>query len=113
MLQQFRNENSALWMGYRTFVFLFVVMTAAATIGAVVSLLQTNNAAAAAWASCAAIGSCAVIGRRSFPPLFGFLITLAASVNVTAYVFTLLHERTPFDEFVHAHTTFAGIAAIG
>jgi len=40
------------------------------------------------------------------------LLIVAATVNAAGYILGLWHERTLFDEIVHAFTTFAGMTAL-
>ncbi len=46
------------------------------------------------------------------PPSIILLLFVAATVNAVGYVIRLWHERTMFDEVVHAFTTFAGMTAL-
>jgi hypothetical protein len=45
--------------------------------------------------------------------LFNLLFVLAGAINAVAYVFNLWDRISPYDEFVHAYTTFAIAAAFG
>lgn len=64
-------------------------------------------------AAIAVTAAAALLARRILPAAFGLLLTVAVAVNAAGYVLTLWHERTAFDEIVHAFTSFAGMAAIG
>lgn len=75
--------------------------------------LQGDWTRVAAWLACAAVGGAAVLFRRTLPPFFGVLLTVAAMVNSAGYVFNLWHERTMFDEVVHGFAFFAGMSAAG
>lgn len=68
---------------------------------------------AAGWLASAGVGIAAVSCRSYLPIFFGFLVTLAAVINMSGYAFGLWHDRTPFDELVHGYTAFAGMAAGG
>ena len=47
------------------------------------------------------------------PALFVLLVLIAGVVNAAGYVLGLWHETTPFDELVHAFTSFSVCAGIG
>ena len=42
-----------------------------------------------------------------------FLLMLALTVNAAGYLLGLWHEKTMFDEAVHAYTSFAVMTAVG
>ena len=65
------------------------------------------------WCGIAAVAAIIFAVRDRLPPLYGFLLALAAAVNGAGYTMTLWHDETLFDEIVHGFTTFAGMAAIG
>lgn len=44
---------------------------------------------------------------------YAVLLALAALVNLLGYTLNLWHDRTVFDELVHAFTVFATVAALG
>lgn len=50
--------------------------------------------------------------QRALPSSIMLLLIVAASVNAAGYIVGLWHERTMFDEIVHAFTTFAGMTAV-
>lgn len=89
------------------------VLASAAIVLGVGAALQSDWARVAAWAGCAAIAIAAIIFRRTLPPFFGFLLTLATMVNAAGYVLNLWHERTMFDEAVHGFAFFAGMSSAG
>lgn len=87
-----------------------------ASVGIVLGVsaaLQGVWTQSAAWLACATVGAAAIVFRRTLPPFFGFLATVAAMVNSAGYVFNLWHERTMFDEVVHGFTFFAGMSSVG
>lgn len=45
--------------------------------------------------------------------MFVLLFVIAGAVNAAGYVLSLWHETTPFDEIVHAFTSFSACAAAG
>lgn len=92
---------------------LCLLLAIAALFGSALSLAEVNWTGAAAWAACATVGVLALIFRRTLPPLFGLFLIIAAKVNTAGYIFNLWHDRTMFDEIVHAFTTFAVVAAAG
>jgi len=50
--------------------------------------------------------------QRALPSSIMLLLIVAATVNAAGYILGLWHERTMFDEIVHAFTTFAGMTAL-
>jgi hypothetical protein len=50
--------------------------------------------------------------QRALPSGIMLLLIVAVTVNAAGYIIGLWHERTMFDEFVHAFTTFAGMTAL-
>lgn len=60
----------------------------------------------------AVFGGVTLFFQRTLPSSIFLLLVLAASVNAAGYVIGLWHERTLFDESVHAFTTFAVMTAI-
>lgn len=47
------------------------------------------------------------------PPVFDFLFVVAALVNAAGWVWNLFERPGPYDEIVHAYTTFAITLALG
>lgn len=93
-----------------------VVCGLLASVAAVLGIgatLQGDWTSAAAWSACVLVGGAAMVFRRTLPPFFGFLLTLTVMVNTAGYVFNLWHERTPFDEIVHAFAFCAGTSTAG
>lgn len=84
-----------------------------AAVAAIYFLFQSR------WYDAAALGAVAVVGfifiaaKDRLPSLFTLLFVIAALINALGYVLTLWHERTPFDEIVHAFTSFTVCAAAG
>lgn len=60
-----------------------------------------------------AIGLGFVLARDRLPTLFPLLFIIAGLVNALGYTLGLWVEHTPFDESVHAFTSFTGCAAAG
>jgi hypothetical protein len=54
-----------------------------------------------------------VKAQDQLPELFVLLVVMAGVLNAAGYVLGLWNETTPFDEFVHLFTSFAGCAAVG
>ena len=50
--------------------------------------------------------------QHALPSSIMLLLIVAATVNAAGYIVGLWHERTMFDEIVHAFTTFAGMTAV-
>ena len=50
--------------------------------------------------------------QPALPSGIMLLLIVAVTVNAAGYIIGLWHERTMFDEFVHAFTTFAGMTAL-
>lgn len=60
----------------------------------------------------ALISGTALHFQRTFPPVIMLLLIVAATVDAAGYILGLWHERTRFDEVVHAFTTFVGMIAL-
>lgn len=60
----------------------------------------------------ASISSVALHFQRTFPSAIMLLLIVAGTVNAAGYILGLWHERTLFDEIVHAFTTFVGMIAL-
>jgi len=60
----------------------------------------------------AVLGGAALHFQRALPSGIMLLLIVAATVNAAGYIVGLWHERTMFDEIVHAFTTFAGMTAL-
>lgn len=95
----------------------FAWVTAAILLGALGGCVwlgvRSEWMQAAGAAAVAAVCGLMLAVRKWLPSAFGALIAIAAAVNAAGYILTLWHERTPFDEIVHAFTSFAGMTAIG
>ncbi len=113
MDHNFNCARETQWPRSSVLALLCLLLVIAALFGGALSLAEANWTGAAAWAACATVGVLALIFRRALPPLFGLLLIVAAMVNTAGYVLGLWHERTMFDEIVHAFTTFAIVAAAG
>lgn len=60
----------------------------------------------------ALIGGVALHFQRTFPSAIILLLIVAGTVNAAGYILGLWHERTLFDEIVHAFTTFVVMIAL-
>jgi len=60
----------------------------------------------------ALLGGLALHFQHALPSTIMLLLIGAAAVNAAGYVLGLWHDRTLFDEAVHAFTTFAGMLAL-
>lgn len=60
----------------------------------------------------AVAGGIALRFQRGLPSGIMLLLIIAVTVNAAGYIVGLWHERTMFDELVHAFTTFAGMTAL-
>ncbi len=60
----------------------------------------------------AVLSGIALYFQRALPSSIMLLLIMAATVNAAGYIVGLWHERTMFDEIVHAFTTFAGMTAV-
>jgi len=59
------------------------------------------------------LGGVAIKIQDRLPALFVLLVVIAGVVNAAGYVVGLWHETTPFDEIVHAFTSFSVCAGVG
>lgn len=84
-----------------------------AALGALYLLAENRWSDAAALGAVALLGSIFIAARDRLPSLFTLLFVIAGLVNALGYVLTLWHEATPFDEIVHAFTSFTLCAAAG
>jgi hypothetical protein len=60
----------------------------------------------------ALISGVALQFQRTFPSAIVLLLIVAATVNAAGYILGLWHERTLFDDVVHAFTTLVGLIAL-
>lgn len=74
--------------------------------------LRDDIAEGAVLLGLAVAGGVALHFQRALPSGIMLLLIVAATVNAAGYIIGLWHERTMFDEFVHAFTTFAGMTAL-
>lgn len=112
MMSAMKGQTSFATTGFhRAAVFLTAALTGTATVAALNAAFGGSWMAALAWASCVLVGAVALASRRKLPPLIGLSLLIAAMVNAAGYTLNLWHERTPFDEAVHAFTSFAAMAA--
>lgn len=101
------------WLSSRVFDVLIVSLLLLTSVLCVREALGGAWPTALAWFACMAVEVGVLAFRRSLPSFFGLMLTLAALVNAAGYVLNLWHDRTLFDELVHAFTSFAGMAAAG
>lgn len=59
------------------------------------------------------LGGLFLKAQDRLPALFVLLVVIAGVVNAAGYVLGLWHESTPFDEIVHAFTSFSVCAGAG
>lgn len=100
---------SVKWRGYRQAAWLGQALL---TIAVIVAAMQGN------WLNAIALG-CFLIASFVFvirddrlPTLFDFLFVLAALLNAAGWVWGLFGMPGPYDEIVHAFTTFAITLAV-
>lgn len=95
------------------FRWVSVIALAGAAAGALYLGVHQRWSDSAALAAVAVLGAVFIAARDRLPTLFTFLFVAAGLVNALGYVLTLWHERTAFDEAVHAFTSFTLAAAAG
>ena len=74
--------------------------------------ISVDTAEGAVLLGLAVLGGVALHFQRALPSSIMLLLFVAATVNAVGYILGLWHERTMFDEIVHAFTTFAGMTAL-
>lgn len=74
--------------------------------------LSLNIVEGAVLLGLAVVGGGALFFQRALPSGIMLLLIVAATVNAAGYIIGLWHERTMFDELVHAFTTFAGMTTL-
>lgn len=94
------------------FHWLQIALMATAAAWAAKLALDGRSMEAVAMAAVAAFGGLLLATPRRFAASFRLLLLAAAMLNAAGYVLGLWVEATPFDEIVHALTSFAGTAAI-
>lgn len=99
-------------LDHSLFHWLQLLATASAGGWAALALFESRYADAAVLASVAAIGTALLATPERLAALFRLAILAAAFVNGAGYVLDLWVQRTPFDELVHALTSFAGTATL-
>lgn len=92
------------WRGYRIIAWIEQALLAIFVIFAAV---QGNWLNALALASFLVASFVFVVRDDKLPTLFDFLFVLAALLNATGWVWGLFGMPGPYDEIVHAYTTFA------
>jgi hypothetical protein len=92
------------WKGYRTIAW---IGQAVLTIFVIAAAVQGKWSNALGLALFLVISFVFVIRDDKLPTLFDFLFVLAALLNATGWVWDLFAMPGPYDEIVHAYTTFA------
>jgi hypothetical protein len=92
----------------RTFAWLIVAALAVSGVFA----LTVDMIEGAVLIGLALTSAVALKLQHTFPSAIMLLLIVAASVNAAGYILGLWHERTLFDEIVHAFTTLVGIIAL-
>ncbi|RAM48754.1 MAG: hypothetical protein C6Y22_25980 [Hapalosiphonaceae cyanobacterium JJU2] len=92
------------WRGFRVIAW---VGQALLTIFVIVAALQGNWLNALALACFLVVSLVFVIKDDRLPTLFDFLFVVAALLNAAGWVWGLFYMPGPYDEIVHAYTTFA------
>jgi hypothetical protein len=92
------------WRGFRVIAW---VGQALLTIFVIVAALQGNWLNALALACFLVVSLVFVIKDDRLPTLFDFLFVVAALLNAAGWVWGLFYLPGPYDEIVHAYTTFA------
>jgi hypothetical protein len=92
------------WKGYRTIAW---IGQAVLTIFVIAAAVQGKWSNALGLALFLVISFVFVIRDDKLPTLFDFLFVLAALLNATGWVWDLFGMPGPYDEIVHAYTTFA------
>ncbi len=92
------------WRGFRVIAW---VGQALLTIFVIVAALQGNWLNALALACFLIVSLVFVIKDDRLPTLFDFLFVVAALLNAAGWVWGLFYLPGPYDEIVHAYTTFA------
>lgn len=100
-------------LDHPAFRWISVAALVAAAAGALFLAAQGRWPGAAALGAVAVTGAVFIAARNRLPALFTFLFVAAGLVNALGYVLNLWHEKTPFDEAVHAFTSFTLAAAAG
>ncbi|MBD2292567.1 hypothetical protein H6G06_03470 [Anabaena sphaerica FACHB-251] len=92
------------WKGYRIIAWIGQALL---TIFVIVAAVQGKWSNALGLAFFLVVSFVFVIRDSKLPTLFDFLFVLAALLNATGWVWDLFGMPGPYDEIVHAYTTFA------
>ncbi|WP_066381429.1 MULTISPECIES: hypothetical protein [unclassified Anabaena] len=92
------------WKGYRVLAWIGQGLL---TIFVIAATVQGNFLNALGLAFFLLASFLFVVLDDKLPTLFDFLFVLAALVNATGWVWGLFETKGPYDEIVHAYTTFA------
>ncbi|HYW18129.1 MAG TPA: hypothetical protein VE956_02245 [Nodularia sp. (in: cyanobacteria)] len=92
------------WKGYRIIAWIGQALL---TIFVIVAAVQGKLSNALGLAFFLVVSFVFVIRDNKLPTLFDFLFVLAALLNATGWVWDLFGMPGPYDEIVHAYTTFA------
>ncbi len=87
-------------------------LTIAGLAGAGAYAISVDRVEGAVLLGLAVVGGGALHFQRALPSGIMLLLIVGATVNAAGYILGLWHERTLFDEIVHAFTTFAGMTAL-
>ncbi|MBD0263855.1 MAG: hypothetical protein ICV78_14335, partial [Tolypothrix sp. Co-bin9] len=92
------------WRGYRIIAWVGQALLA---IFVIFATIQGNWSNALALALFLIASFIFVVRDDKLPTLFDFFFVLAALLNATGWVWGLFGMPGPYDEIVHAYTTFA------
>jgi hypothetical protein len=92
------------WRGYRIIAWIGQALLTIFVIAAAVQSKWSNALGLAVFLVASFVF---VIRDDKLPTLFDFLFVLAALLNATGWVWNLFGMPGPYDEIVHAYTTFA------
>ncbi|NDJ20507.1 hypothetical protein GS682_02385 [Nostoc sp. B(2019)] len=92
------------WKGYRIIAWIGQALL---TIFVIAAAVQGKWSNALGLAFFLVVSFVFVIRDDKLPTLFDFLFVLAALLNATGWVWNLFGMPGPYDEIVHAYTTFA------
>ncbi|KOP28330.1 hypothetical protein AMR41_00385 [Hapalosiphon sp. MRB220] len=96
--------KSTNWQGYRVLAWIGQALL---TLAVIIAAVQGNWLNALALACFLVVSFVFVTQENRLPTLFDFLFVLAALLNAGGWVWDLFYMPGPYDEIVHAYTTFA------
>jgi VanZ family protein len=100
------------FLDHAIFHWLQIALLAAAVGWAGWETVHGRFVEALAMAAVAGLGVVLLAAPARFAALFRLVLLAAAMVNAVGYLLDLWEARGPFDELVHAFTSFAGCAGI-